>query len=63
MVDAGEEVTIIKKDSNKRYKIVSVKGTSKRDVIKIAEQMGKIGLGLGSLSPKQLKRRIETKYE
>ena len=62
MVDEGEDVTIIKKDTNKRYKIVPVK-TPKKDIVKIAQQMGKIGLGLGSLSAKEIKKIIETKYE
>lgn len=61
MVDAGEDVTIIKKDTNKRYKIVAVKEKAKRDIVKIAEEMGKIGLK--SMSVKEMKKIFESRYE
>lgn len=61
MVDAGEEVTIIKKDSNKRYKIIPVKELPQKDVVKIAKEMGEIGLK--TMSPKQMKKIFETRYE
>lgn len=60
MVDAGENVTIIKKDTNKRYRIVPVK-ESKKDIVKIAEEMGKIGFKAPSL--KKMKRIFESRYE
>ena len=63
MVDAGQQVTIIKKDSNKKYRIVPIKEPPKKDIVKIAQEMGKIGLGLGSYSPSGIKQIIETKYE
>lgn len=61
MVDAGEDVTIIKKDSNKKYKIVAVEEDSKPDTIEIAKQMGEIGLK--TMSPQEIKKIIETKYD
>lgn len=54
-------MTIIKKDTNKRYKIVAVKEKAKRDIVKIAEEMGKIGLK--SMSVKEMKKILETRYE
>lgn len=63
LVDSGEEVTIIKKDSNRKYKIVPVTDASQPDIVKLAKEMGKIKLGLGSLTPKQIKQTLETKYD
>lgn len=61
MVDDGEDVTIIKKDSNRRYKIIPVKEKAKRDIVKIAEEMGEIGLK--SMSVKEMKKIFESRYE
>lgn len=61
MVDDGEDVTIIKKDTNRRYKIIPVKEKTKRDIVKIAEEMGKIGLK--SMSVKEMKKIFESRYE
>lgn len=61
MVDEGVEVTIIKKDSNKSYKIIPVKGPPKKDIMKIAKQMGDIGIK--SMSPQEMKKIFETRYE
>jgi hypothetical protein len=61
MVDAGEDVTIIKKDSNKRYRIVVVEELDKKDIVKIAEEMSKIGLK--TKSPSEMKKTFEGRYE
>ncbi len=63
LVDQGEEVTIVKKDSNKKYRIIPLDEGSKPDIAKVAQEMGEIKLGLGSLSPRQLKKILETKYD
>lgn len=60
-VDEGEEVTIIKKDSNKKYKIVPVKEPPKKDILKIAREMGEIGFKAPSM--KKMKRIFESRYE
>lgn len=61
MVDAGEDVTIIKKDSNKKYRIVPVKATSKPNIVEVAERMGNIGFNTPSL--KKMKEIFEHRYE
>lgn len=61
MIDAGEDITIIKKDSNKKYKIVAVKATPKPDMEEIAERMGNIGFK--TLPPKRMKEIFENRYE
>ncbi len=61
MVDAGEDITIIKKDTNKKYKIVPVKEAPKKDIVKLAKEMGEIGLKAPSL--KKMKQIFESRYE
>ena len=61
MVDAGEDVTIIKKDTNKRYKIVPVKEPPKKDIVKIAKEMGKIGFKAPSM--RRMKKIFESRYD
>lgn len=61
MVDAGEDVTIVKKDSNKFYKIVPVREDAAVNKETIAKQMGNIGFS--GLPPKEIKRILETRYE
>lgn len=60
-IDEGADVTIIKKDTNKRYKIVPVKGSPKKDIVKIAKEMGNIGFKAPSM--KEMKRIFESRYE
>lgn len=61
MVDAGEDITIIKRDTNKKYKIVPVKESTKKDRSKIVEEMGKIGIKTMSIG--KMKKIFETRYE
>lgn len=61
MVDAGEDVTIIKKDTNKRYKIIPVKEATGANKELVAKQMGAIGFK--SMSAEELKKIIEKRYE
>lgn len=61
MVDAGEDVTIIKRDTNKKYKIVPVKESTKKDKSKIAQEMGEIGIK--TMSIRRMKKIFETRYE
>ena len=58
--DAGEDITIIKNDTNRKYKLVPVK-TPKKDIVKIAKRMGKIGIT--TMSPQEMKKIFETRYE
>ncbi len=61
MIDSGEEVTIIKKDSNKRYKIIPLEETSKPDMETVAKKMGSIGIK--TTNSKQMKKIFEKRYE
>lgn len=61
MVDAGEEVTIIKKDSNKKYRIIPVKIDDNTDTERVAKEMAFIGIK--TLSPKEMKKVFESRYE
>ena len=61
MVDAGEEVTIVKKDSNKRYKIIPVKESHRKDITKMAQEMSTIGIR--TTLPKHMKKILQTRYE
>ncbi|MBI2315183.1 hypothetical protein HYU93_03980 [Candidatus Daviesbacteria bacterium] len=61
MIDGGEEVTIIKKDSNKRYKIIPLEEGSKPDIETVAKRMGSIGIK--TQSPGQMKKIFEKRYE
>ncbi len=61
MVDEGADITIIKKDSNKKYRIVPVKDSPKKDIMKIAKEMGEIGFKAPSM--KEMKRIFESRYE
>lgn len=61
MVDEGQDITIIKKDSNKKYRIVPVKEPAKKDIMKIAKEMGDIGIK--TMNPREMKKIFETRYE
>ena len=60
MVDAGEDITIVKKDSGKKYKIISVKERV-TDIEKVAKEMASIGVKCQSLL--EMKKIFETRYE
>ena len=60
MIDAGEDITIVKKDSGKMYKIVSVE-EKVTDIEKVAKEMSSIGVK--SLNPQEMKRVFESRYE
>lgn len=61
MIDSGEDVTIIKKDSNKRYKIIPLEETSKPDIEAVAKRMGSIGIK--TQTSKEMKKIFEKRYE
>lgn len=61
MIDAGEDITIIKKDSNKKYRIVAVKEAVKPDIVEIAKEMGAIGIK--TMTPREMKKILENRYE
>lgn len=61
MVDAGEDVTIIKKDSNKKYRIIPVKIDDTLDTERVAKEMASIGIK--TLSPNEMKKVFESRYE
>jgi len=59
MIDNGEDITIIKRDSGKKYKIIPVKEDHK-DMAKIAKEMGEIGFKSPSI--KEMKKIFESRY-
>lgn len=59
--DAGEDITIIKNDTNKKYNLVPVKETPGKDIVKIARRMGKIGITTMSLQ--EMKKIFERRHD
>lgn len=57
----GEEVIIVKKDSNKRFRLESIKEARQKDIVKIAKEMGEINFPF--ISPQEIKKIILTKYD
>lgn len=57
----GDEVIIVKRDSNKRYKIVAIAEKPKKNIAAILDEMGKIGFNAPSI--KRMKEIFETRYE
>lgn len=60
MAEEDKEVIIIKRDNNRRFKLIAVK-ESKKNVEKLLKEMGNIGIE--SMSPKQMKKIFETRYD
>lgn len=57
----GEEVIIVKKDSNKRFRLESIKEAHQKDIVKIAKEMGEINFPF--MSPQEIKKIVLTKYD
>ncbi len=63
MVEEGTDVVIIKKDSNKRFKVSLIDQEPKKDIVKIAKEMSKIGLKAGNMTPGQMKKIFENRFK
>lgn len=59
--ERGEEVIIVKKDSNKRFKLIKEKNNPKANKALIVKQMG--GIDFPFMSPQEIKKVILTKYD
>ncbi len=60
-VDSGEEIVVIKKDSNRKYKIIPIEDKPKKDIVAIAKEMGEIGFKAPSLD--KMKKIFESRYD
>lgn len=61
MVEEGQEVVIIKKDSNKRFKVSLVEEAPKVD--KVALLKTAPGLGMANLTPLEIKTILNTRLD
>lgn len=63
MVEEGQDIIIIKKDTNKKFKVSLIDQEPKKDIVKIAQKMRQIGLNTGHLTPKQMKKIFESRLD
>jgi hypothetical protein len=60
-IDTGEEVTIVKRDTGKRYKIIAAPPEEK-DLAEFAKKMAAVNLK-PSFSPQEMKGIFESRYD
>lgn len=59
--EEGKDVVIVKRDNNRRFKLVAVEEKPVKNVNKILREMGEIGFPF--MSPQEIKKIILTKYD